>query len=208
MIVTGCPYELDPEVVTVTVGEFFTIVTVVAGEVAGLLFASPGVEAVIVSVPIGSEGTVSVATPPVIVPVPIAVPRDRHGSFEPQLVKKGQRLAEWLARVRPAWAGHQWLRGPAVTLALLLALALAPLGRTLATLHGGIDERADIAVAALQPALDQIEAAQDDGQHVVEVMRDAARKLADGLQALRLSQCRFRVRSRRDFGIQLDGKPR
>jgi hypothetical protein len=48
-------------------------VTMVADEVAGLLFASPEVVAVIGSVPIGNEGTVIVATPPTMGAVPIGV---------------------------------------------------------------------------------------------------------------------------------------
>jgi hypothetical protein len=57
--------------VTVTVGVFLPTVTIVAPEVAGLLFASPDVVAVMGSVPIGKEGTVIVATPPTIGAVPI-----------------------------------------------------------------------------------------------------------------------------------------
>jgi hypothetical protein len=49
-------------------------VTIVADEVAGLLFASPDVVAVIGSLPIGKDGTVIVATPPTIGAVPIGVP--------------------------------------------------------------------------------------------------------------------------------------
>jgi hypothetical protein len=48
-------------------------VTIVAADVAGLLFASPEVVAVIGSVPIGREGTLIVATPFTIVAVPIGV---------------------------------------------------------------------------------------------------------------------------------------
>ena len=48
-------------------------VTIVADEVAGLLFASPDVVAVMGSVPIGKEGTVIVATPPTMGAVPIGV---------------------------------------------------------------------------------------------------------------------------------------
>ena len=55
-------------------GEFFVTVTDVPGEVAGLLFESPGVDAVIVSVPAGSEGTTSVAVPPVIGAFPSDAP--------------------------------------------------------------------------------------------------------------------------------------
>jgi hypothetical protein len=53
---------LDDDVRAI-VTEVLATVTVTAGEVAGLLLASPGVEAVMRSVPIGREGTVSVATP-------------------------------------------------------------------------------------------------------------------------------------------------
>jgi hypothetical protein len=59
--------------VTVTVGTGLETVTIVAPEVAGLLFASPDVVAVMGSVPIGKEGTLIVATPPTIGAVPIGV---------------------------------------------------------------------------------------------------------------------------------------
>jgi hypothetical protein len=49
-------------------------VTIVADEVAGLLFASPDVVAVMGSVPIGNEGTEIVATPPTMGAEPIGVP--------------------------------------------------------------------------------------------------------------------------------------
>ena len=49
-------------------------VTIVADEVAGLLFASPDVVAVIGSLPTGKEGTVIVAIPPTIGAVPMGVP--------------------------------------------------------------------------------------------------------------------------------------
>jgi hypothetical protein len=52
-------------------GVFGETVTIVAAEVAGLLFASPEVVAVMGSVPIGKDGTVIVATPPTIGAVPI-----------------------------------------------------------------------------------------------------------------------------------------
>jgi len=48
-------------------------VTIVAPEVAGLLFVSPEVVAVMGSVPIGRDGTVIVATPPTIGAVPMGV---------------------------------------------------------------------------------------------------------------------------------------
>jgi hypothetical protein len=59
--------------VTVTVGAAFTTVTDTGGEVAGLLLVSPGVLAVIGSVPSGKLLTVMVATPPTIGAVPIGV---------------------------------------------------------------------------------------------------------------------------------------
>ena len=59
--------------VTVTVGAVLTTVTETGGEVAGLLLASPGVLAVIGSVPSGRFDTVMVATPPTIGAVPIGV---------------------------------------------------------------------------------------------------------------------------------------
>jgi len=58
--------------VTATVGAPLTTVTTTGGEMAGLLLASPGVLAVIGSVPSGKV-TVMVATPPMIGAVPIGV---------------------------------------------------------------------------------------------------------------------------------------
>jgi hypothetical protein len=58
--------------VTATVGAALTTVTTTGDEVAGLLLASPGVLAVIGSVPRGKV-TVMVATPPTIGAVPIGV---------------------------------------------------------------------------------------------------------------------------------------
>jgi hypothetical protein len=58
--------------VTVTVGTALPTVTTTGGETAGLLLASPGVLAVIGSVPSGKV-TVMVATPPMIGAVPIGV---------------------------------------------------------------------------------------------------------------------------------------
>jgi hypothetical protein len=59
--------------VTTTVGAALTTVTMTGGEVAALLLASPGVLAVIGSVPSGKVVTVIVATPPIIGAVPIGV---------------------------------------------------------------------------------------------------------------------------------------
>jgi hypothetical protein len=63
---------LEDTIGATSVGAIVTV-TMVAGEVAGLSFASPDVVAVIESVPTGSEGTVIVATPPTIVAVPSVV---------------------------------------------------------------------------------------------------------------------------------------
>ena len=72
--VTDCPVDdgLIDEV-SVIVGVVFVTVTTVAGDVAELLFASPGVLAVIGSVPAGSVDTVIVAMPLTIGAVPIGV---------------------------------------------------------------------------------------------------------------------------------------
>jgi hypothetical protein len=59
--------------VSVISGAVFTTVTETAGEVAGLLVVSPGVVAVIWSVPSGRFVTVMVATPFTIGAVPIGV---------------------------------------------------------------------------------------------------------------------------------------
>ena len=59
--------------VTVSVAAAFPTVTVTGGEVAGLLFESPGVLAVMGSVPSGRFVTVMVATPPTIGTVPMGV---------------------------------------------------------------------------------------------------------------------------------------
>lgn len=61
------------EEVTATVGAVFTTVIETGGDVAGLLLESPGVLAVIGSVPNGRLLTVIVATPPMIGAVPIGV---------------------------------------------------------------------------------------------------------------------------------------
>jgi hypothetical protein len=54
-------------------GAVLTTVTATAGEVAGLLLVSPGVDAVISSVPSGRVVVVIVACPPTIGAVPISV---------------------------------------------------------------------------------------------------------------------------------------
>jgi hypothetical protein len=61
------------EEVRVISGEVLPTVTETAGDVAGLLFVSPGVDAVIGLVPSGRLLTVIVATPPLIGAVPIVV---------------------------------------------------------------------------------------------------------------------------------------
>lgn len=59
------------EDVTATAGDALTTVTVVGAEVAGLLLESPGVLAVMGSVPSGRLVIVMVATPPTMGAVPI-----------------------------------------------------------------------------------------------------------------------------------------
>src|SRR5258708_21214539 len=59
--------------VTTTVGAALPTVTETGGDIAGLLLESPGVLAVIGSVPSGRLLTVIVATPPTIGAVPIGV---------------------------------------------------------------------------------------------------------------------------------------
>src|SRR5947209_8614615 len=57
--------------VSVTVGVDLLTVTVVAGEVAGVLLVSPGVEAVMGLLPTGSVVMVIVAVPPITGAVPM-----------------------------------------------------------------------------------------------------------------------------------------
>jgi hypothetical protein len=64
---------LDDTIGATRVGLDVVTVTIVGAEVAGLLFASPDVVAVMESDPTGNEGTVMVATPPTIVAVPSGV---------------------------------------------------------------------------------------------------------------------------------------
>ena len=56
-----------------------------------------------------------------------------------------------------------------------------------------VQEALDRKVSALDPALHQLDAADDDAQHVVEVVRDPAGELTDGLHLLRLPQLTFRL---------------
>jgi hypothetical protein len=70
--VTGWPtVEGLSDEVRVIVGDDLITVTIVAGEVAGLLFASPGVLAVMESLPTGRVVIVIVATPPTTGTLPI-----------------------------------------------------------------------------------------------------------------------------------------
>jgi hypothetical protein len=64
---------LEETIGATSVGAGVVTVTIVGAEVAGLLFVSPEVVAVIGSVPTGSEGTVIVATPFTMVAVPSVV---------------------------------------------------------------------------------------------------------------------------------------
>jgi hypothetical protein len=72
------------------------------------------------------------------------------------------------------------------------AKARSWLGQLGATLGGADGASGDLAVAfALEPAGEQVEAADDRRQHVVEVMGNAAGELANGLHLLRLGERRL-----------------
>ncbi len=62
---------------------------------------------------------------------------------------------------------------------------------TLRTLHGAVYELPDLVIAAREPPLHEVEAADDDGQHVIEVVRDPARELAERLEALHVAELRL-----------------
>jgi hypothetical protein len=72
VMVTLLPHVLGPEVVTVTVGVAL-LTTWVRFADAVLLFVSPPYCAVMALLPRGSEDVVTVARPPLIVPVPSGV---------------------------------------------------------------------------------------------------------------------------------------
>ncbi len=67
-----------------------------------------------------------------------------------------------------------------------------------------LDELPDVVLAARQLALDKVHGADDDGQHVVEIVRDAAGKLADRLHLLHLADLRFSLLARLDFPGERD----
>ncbi len=61
-------------------------------------------------------------------------------------------------------------------------------GGALGRRAGGVDEPVQVAETALgDPHLQQFKAAGDDGEQVVEVVRQAARELADRFHLLRLA---------------------
>ena len=64
-------------------------------------------------------------------------------------------------------------------------------GGALAGDGGGIEKTLDAVVALGDAALDQVERAHDDAQHIVEVVGDAAGELAERLHLLRLTQLTF-----------------
>ena len=51
---------------------------------------------------------------------------------------------------------------------------------------------ADVGLAARQLALDEVHGADDDGEHIVEIMGDATGELADRFHLLHLPHLRFR----------------
>ena len=60
--------------------------------------------------------------------------------------------------------------------------------RALGAVDGGFDEPFNVGLAARQLALQEVKAAHDDGEHVVEVVGDAAGELADRLHLLDLAE--------------------
>ena len=77
--------------------------------------------------------------------------------------------------------------------------ALVRLAARLAASQRGFHVCADIDLAARQLALHQVHGADDDRQHVVEVMRDAAGQLADRLHLLHLADLRLGRLARGDL---------
>ena len=88
-------------------------------------------------------------------------------------------------------------REKASSRAVRLAARLARIGRR-------FDEFADVGLAARQLALGEVHRADDDRQHVVEVVGDAAGQLADRLHLLHLADLRFGRLARLDLVAELD----
>ena len=91
---------------------------------------------------------------------------------------------------------------------------LGELRRALRALHGGVHRLSQFGAqlgsgAVLgeieQIAPDRVEIAENDGEQIVEVVRDAAGELAHGFHLLRLEQRRLRLLAKFRLGLQLLG---
>ena len=60
--------------------------------------------------------------------------------------------------------------------------------RTLSAIDGAFDEPLNVGLAARQLALQEVKTTHDDGEHVVEVMRDAAGELSNRLHLLDVTE--------------------
>ena len=78
----------------------------------------------------------------------------------------------------------------------------APVARSISRTRRSASADVQRSPALRHPALHQLQAAQHGGQHVVEVVRDAASQLAHRLQLLRLMQCGLGLLAFGDFHLQ------
>ena len=60
--------------------------------------------------------------------------------------------------------------------------------RTLSAIDSALDEPLDVGLAARQLAFYEVKTAHDDGEHIVEIVRDAAGELPDRLHLLDLAE--------------------
>jgi hypothetical protein len=97
-------------------------------------------------------------------------------------------------------AGHQLVRIQRLGLERLPAREgeqpLRQAGSPVDAAARGFDVSRDVLVARAHPALDQVDRALDDGQQVVEVVRDAAGQLAEPFHLLRLHELGLRLLER------------
>ena len=92
---------------------------------------------------------------------------------------------------------------------------LRELRRALGALHGGVDRlssawraarrRSPVLARSAKPPPHRVEIADDDGEQIVEVVRDAAGELAHGLHLLRLAQRRLGLLAQPRLGLELLG---
>ena len=69
-------------------------------------------------------------------------------------------------------------------------------------LHRIVEVQSDLAARAVEPAPGEVDAADDDRQHVVEIVGDAAGQLADRLHLLDLAELRLGRLALLGFGLQ------